>query len=722
LPRIKMNSMPNAILRIENLSSDMTDSFGGKIKNWHRLSGAVAEDRYPGTNVPSGVLIGNLSEFGQDNEEVRGTLEQLDYPVIVRSSSLVEDAGDSRMSGLLESPVAYNPDQARDSLRRIFYAAQDVDALPVSALIQPLITCSVGLVIGVSGEDTGALLARAEFAEGRVPVDSAPAGWISWRSARRNGVLHWHVEEEDAVLVHRFDIEGMCTRLIDYIATLGWAEFQSPSWFLELEAGFDGDTLWLFQARFDLKKVVGLQVQPAGPIPFGLDRNFPAPVSRLTASILTPVLSTHFSAPIALNERARHLVCLAKRTPPPEFVADCIRATRRRGLFSFDAIADVADEFNARWRGIYLLRSELQQLPAIDAFRTARAALSEGFAWYFSNEAFRCAVGTEWLAEGCISGSLLSKISDVVLDRSRLAVEVYRAKSLSELERAGDLYTHVLLMGDDSIGTPRLLEKLVYEDTEGRAAYLVEAFLGRSEIFAAAKLGSLREIASQLELSRLQESMLASLWYQEQDNQYKDGFYFIISEVLKRLAVEIDIPLESLLEADAEELFAVARGELTSAELVLRAELRSKGDTGSLRHSVDSDSVCLDLRAMIGIRDSRILRRAEVVSVASLEKITMDGDEERKQRIYVLPSLTPLECLSAPIVGGIWLYELGELCHAAHILRSRGDISILIFGQRHDVGTALGVKYVGYRPAGISLAASETTAEGEYFDKWPIVD
>jgi hypothetical protein len=662
---------------------------GGKVRNCHRMAQSLPINsnfllRLPRSAVLPDIQPDTSGALPLVTEEVLAGAGLAAFPLIVRSSAAHEDMGDSRFSGIFESFVVNSVTEMNGAVARLYLEASRNSALPISALVQPEIQFKRGLLLGISGDTTGPIAARGEYAYSSVPVEAAPTGSIVFLARRAAGLTRWKPVHEADVLCDTFDVEGAFLELLGFVSSLDWPELRENKWFAEIEAGFTGEDIWIFQIRFDTTTPLNISPGEAKKIPFGTGRNFPAPVSRMTSGIIAPVLTKQFGAPIALDEVEQRLVCASTMVPPASFVSSCVRAVRAEGFLTITAVSDNADWLNGRWSEVVKSRSLVGSLSGIEAFEFAVREFQRHLAWYFSNSMFRRAVGTEYLLENIAEASVNYNEIDFLPNRAALATKAFGLRSPALIERAGSELTCIYLFGDDSVGTPRLVEKLFKDPADAEfLESLISKFFSREQLFRRDESQHAIDRISEMRLSPQQAQMLASLWYQEQDNQYKDALYYMLREALQGLSGKIEMPLSEILELYPSELSEVARDLDVLPEYRLRSQLRIRMPESFRISSIETvgDVPQMELRATIDPSAENQVRQLEVVHVPSLSVIRLDSEETRQGRVYATGTASPMDCLDVPAVGGLWLYGLGELSHAAHVLRSRGVFPILVFGQ-----------------------------------------
>jgi hypothetical protein len=495
------------------------------------------------------------------------------------------------------------------------------------------------------------------------------------------------VEDDDAIK-HSVDIEGVGLELIDLFNALSWHEKDSAAWFAEFEAGYDRATVWLYQLRLDLTGAVVLDTGVASLIPFGTGRNFPVPVSRMTAGFITPVLTEQFGAPIVLDELSSALLCSSKSAPPPTYVASCVRTARQQGLLSFSQIESKSKWLDVWWREICDLRDRCDSLPVGNAFVVGFNEARRHMSRYFANPLFRQVVGTEYLLE---SHDLDERLFEDAFQggRSGLAARLYTEASLTRLAEASQDEEAVFLYGDDSLGTPRLVQLIASRCGAGEPQELIDRYFDRDRaLHPEVAHAHVHNLFGSLDEGL--EALLASLWYQEQDNQYKDALYHILNSALYRVCSYLNLSIEDARYLYPGELEMYMRGAISVGELHTMCRVR-RGTGWFMTPRGGSSDTDFELRVRSSTREpSGITRDLEVVRVMTLSEIGDRPEFERQNSMYVLPAATPLGCLDLPAVAALWLYELGDLAHAAHILRARRDISVLIFGQEEAARCVLG--------------------------------
>lgn len=661
-------------LALASVTPEVVARLGGKAFNtWRLLSRVRSADT--DVKVPESFVVLDLQSVGP----VVGTTALPPYPLMVRSSSSKEDDGDSSFSGLLTSIPVNGLTEFEQAIAALSAEATERDAHPVSALIQPVVEFETGFTVGVVGTSAGPRVARVEHARAVVPVESAPAGWLMFEVSsgqQEAGAAFWELEDELNSLDDSRDLVASARALLG-VASLEWPECEATEWYMEIEGGASSSgQVWCFQTRFDLVHIPSWAMRSKVLVRFGADRNFPAPVSKLTASVLGPVLSRQFDAPIVLDEVAEIFVCRSTTAPPAAFRERCVAAVRSQGRMDLDTIADVAVELNALWRDVrehyHQVRLDGSLQGALTQLLSTQVVLSR----YFESSWFRRAVGTELL-----SGELSSAATEVFLTsdhRSRLALELARESSVL-FGPAEQQYLSVILFGDDSVGTPRLVESLGLSDHQ--VDTLVERFFGRPDLVDGRVLSWLHERFEGLD--PVQGALCTSLWAQDFDNQIKDAGYYLANLSLSVIAANFGTDVSTLHHLSLAEIADACAMPNRSAQAVLTASLRR----GSLFTPASSQPLDESTRTPVPVpvsldngstRDTTVL---EFVLVANLAQIADDVEAVRQQRVYVMAALSPLDAITLPAVHGLWLHGLGEMSHASHLLRSRADIGFLVLGH-----------------------------------------
>ncbi|MFD8419551.1 hypothetical protein [Streptomyces sp. NPDC059466] len=686
-------------LALRDATEAQAKACGGKVFNTWRLIRLLARSSC-NVSVPESAIIPNLAESARQPE---AALIPAAYPLIFRSSSVLEDAGDSSFSGLLTSTPVFGEESVPTTLSTMAEEAAALEAYPASALVQPLISVHTGFVVGIVGNGSSPKTARVEHAVGEVPVESSPDGWLMFKMGIEDGSPVWELDDESTSLTGPVDLVGIAQELL-LLASLDWDEKLAETWYMELEAGTDGiGRLWCFQVRFDLRTTPTWADRPLRVKEFGTDRNFPPPVSNLTASLLGPVLSNQFKAPIVLDERSRTLVCRSTSVPPAAFREQCIKAVRNFGTLDVTSLVDHLDSLNSLWRRVR--ESWVSSLDdesvsgALDRLRMTEAYV-EG---YFSTSWFRCGVGTE-----IICAPQLEAIELAALDtgyRSRLALELRDATYDELLRLTGDLpHLSVLLFGSDAVGEDRLVHSLSL--TPAEQARLLGRFFDRDMLIDADTLVSiLRPYRSD---SKLLESMTVALWAQDFDNQIKDAAYLVAYNAIDRIASHLAIDRSLLHFLSVDEIAAACTDSARASQANLLAGLRSATvevlDSGALNEAAIEAPIQLS-RISQPIACDEVL---EFVLADSFEDICDDSDSLRGRRVYVISALSPTEALHLPPVRGIWLFELGEMSHASHLLRVREDIGFIVLGRRQPMEKMLGT----YSCKVVDSALVRTSASG----------
>jgi len=189
-------------------------------------------------------------------------------------------------------------------------------------------------------------------------------------------------------------------------------------------------------------------------------------------------------------------------------------------------------------------------------------------------------------------------------------------------------------------------------------------------------------------LSTEQRSLCVSLWAQDFDNQVKDAAYYVANLALEMIGSVLDTDVASLQYLYIGEIVEACSHATRAEQLVLTAALRR----GSLRtpavdvSALGSETEVSEVPVSLDNGWTRDARTLEFVNVNDVSQISEDDEVERSRRAYVLSAMSPLEAITLPTVHGLWLYDLGEMAHASHLLRSRTDIGFLVMGHPEIAG------------------------------------
>ena len=246
-----------------------------------------------------------LAERGLDDEVVeqwRRLSQDGERALVVRSSSTVEDLGDSSMAGRFESVVGVRGRQEFDDAVRAVVASREAAAAgsdvltgrePIAVLVQPLLDARAGGVLfgidPVSGREDRLVVAAVEGGPDRL-VSGAVDGsrYVLDREGRCVDVVHG---------------DGGATLRSEQLAELAHLAARTAELFggpQDVEWAYDGDgRLRLLQSRPVTATPRGV---PAGPVlgPGPVAETFPLPLRRLEQALWLPPLREALAAALRL--------------------------------------------------------------------------------------------------------------------------------------------------------------------------------------------------------------------------------------------------------------------------------------------------------------------------------------------------------------------------------------------------------------------------------------
>jgi phosphohistidine swiveling domain-containing protein len=280
-------SVPDGVLKLDDRRATDLVVTGGKAAalatasaaGLHTLPGVVLTTAFC-TDVDGGASIEGHADVARALEEAQGWTKGM----VARSSSVVEDMGDSSQAGQFESVIGIDGlDELSDAVRVVLDSRERADATdhPIAVLIQPFVEPRFGGVLFGVDPVTGRPDRRVVTA-----VEGQPDPLVSGEVEGSRYVLE---PDGSVVRFHAGDGPELPSDLLEELVGLSdraaevFREPQDVEW-----AVVDGE-LVLLQSRPVTTEIRGI---PQGPLygPGPVAETFPDPLSPLEADLWIPPL------------------------------------------------------------------------------------------------------------------------------------------------------------------------------------------------------------------------------------------------------------------------------------------------------------------------------------------------------------------------------------------------------------------------------------------------